>query len=75
MGRLLRDHPGTQSSNHLHAWDLPTYHQDGWTSLSIIFEESAKDYISNFWSMKRWLPQIAMRKPYINPGEYPRIHY
>lgn len=29
MGRLLRDHPGTQSSNHLDAWDLTTYHQDG----------------------------------------------
>lgn len=30
---------------------------------SATFEESAKDYVSNFGSMRRWLPQIAASKP------------
>lgn len=36
---------------------------------------AARAYIPNFWSMRRWLPQIANSKPGINPGQYSEIHY
>lgn len=34
-----------------------------------------QDYVSDFCSTRRWLPQTVASKPHNNPGKYSGIHY